>query len=183
MKKVLLICSLVILLIAFFIGWKFLGPATGFKSDVKFLYIPSQGVNQNRLLEILEKDSIVKSPAAFNWLAGRLDYWKEIKPGKYKISSGDNLVHIVRLLKSGRQTPVNLVITKLRTKEDFASLVGRKFECDSSQFINYLGSEDSLKKYQVDSNTVMTLVFPDTYTYFWNTTPSRIFIKLVKRYD
>jgi UPF0755 protein len=77
---------------------------------------------------------------------------------------------------------VNLVITKLRTKEDFASLAGRKFESDSLQVIEYLNNPDSLKKYNLDTNTVMTAVFPNTYTYFWNITPGKIFEKLIKQY-
>jgi len=74
------------------------------------------------------------------------------------------------------------VITKLRTKEDLASMVGKKFECDSASFMRFLLNNDTLKSYDVDSNTVMSMVFPNTYTYFWNTTPSRIFKKLFAAY-
>jgi UPF0755 protein len=74
--------------------------------------------------------------------------------------------------------PVNLVITKLRTREDLASLIGRKFECDSASFMRYMNNTDTLKFYELDTNTFMTMVFPNTYTYFWNTTPSRIFKKM-----
>jgi UPF0755 protein len=66
----------------------------------------------------------------------------------------------------------------LRTREDLADLVGRKLECDSSTFIHFLNNSDSLKSYGLDSNTVMTMIIPNTYTYFWNTTPSRIFKKM-----
>jgi UPF0755 protein len=87
------------------------------------------------------------------------------------------------MLKNGHQEPVNLVITKLRTREDLASLAGRKFECDSAAFMAYISSADSLRQFNLDSNTVMTSVFPDTYTYFWNITPSKIFAKLRNNYE
>ena len=61
-------------------------------------------------------------------------------------------------------------------------MVGKRFECDSSAFMHYLLHNDSLKEYKVDSNTVMTIIFPNTYTYFWNTTPARIFKKLFAAY-
>ena len=52
------------------------------------------------------------------------------------------------------------------------------FECDSVQVINFLNNDDSLKKYSLDTNTVMAAVVPDTYTYFWNITPDKIFRKI-----
>jgi UPF0755 protein len=42
---------------------------------------------------------------------------EKLKAGRYEIKKGMSLFDIVRLLRNGRQTPVNLVITKLRTKE------------------------------------------------------------------
>jgi UPF0755 protein len=111
-----------------------------------------------------------------------MDYRTNVKAGKYEIKKDESLINILRMLHNGRQTPVNLVITKLRTKEDLASMVGKKFECDSASFMRFLLNNDTLKTYEVDSNTVMSIVFPNTYTYFWNTTPSRIFKKLFAAY-
>src|SRR5690606_8448155 len=99
-----------------------------------------------------------------------------------RINGGDNIISMLRRLRNGWQTPVNLVITKIRTKENLASLVGKRFECDSAAFMRFLLNQDTLIKYQLDSNTVMTVVLPDTYTFFWNTTPSRIFQKLYGQY-
>ncbi len=56
--------------------------------------------------------------------------------------------------------------------------MGKKFECDSVSFFEFLHNKDSLKQYGLDSNTAMTAIFPDTYTFFWNTNASRIFKKL-----
>lgn len=181
MKKVLLAIVIIVLLVGLFLGWKFFGPAPYFNATYKFLYIPSGEATKERVLQLMQKDSMIRNIGNFNWLAERMNYWKQVKPGKYKIESGNNILDIIRLLRNGKQTPVNLVITKLRTKEDLASLVGRKFESDSLLMISYLYSSD-LAEHQLDSNTVMTAVFPDTYTYFWNTTPAKIFDKLIRQY-
>ncbi|HET7119521.1 MAG TPA: endolytic transglycosylase MltG, partial [Hanamia sp.] len=79
---------------------------------------------------------------------------------------------------SGKQVPVNLVITKLRTKEDLAKKIAEHFEVDSLTVINFLNNSDSLRQFDVDSNTVMTDVIPNTYTYVWNTPVKKIFSKL-----
>jgi UPF0755 protein len=85
----------------------------------------------------------------------------------------------VRMLYNGSQSPVKLSFNKLRTKEDLAAMVGARFECDSADMMRFLSSPDSLKAFGVTPETAMTLVFPDTYTYYWNTTPGRIYRKFV----
>jgi UPF0755 protein len=135
-------------------------------------------MNYAELDSMLNKDEVLAHPAVFNWLAKRLSYPAAIKAGKFEIHQGMNLLDILKMLRNGRQVPVNLVITKLRTREDLASMVGRKFECDSAAFMRFLNNTDTLSTYGLDTNTVMTLVFPNTYTYYWNTTPSRIFKKM-----
>ena len=57
---------------------------------------------------------------------------RTVKAGKYKITDGMSLYHLVKMLRSGKQVPVNLVITKLRTKEDLAKKIAANFETDSA---------------------------------------------------
>jgi len=182
MKKTVLIVLLVLLAVAGFFAWKLVGPATSF-SDKTYYLLVKTGSNYTDVKATLEKDEVLASPAFFDLLAKQVDYPDKVKAGRYAIKKGMSLLHIVRMLKNGQQEPVNLVITKLRTREDLASLAGRKFECDSGSFMQFISNTDSLKQYHLDSNTVMTAVFPDTYTYFWNTTPSRIFSKLYSNYE
>lgn len=178
MKKLILILSLLILLIAGAAAWVFLGPATGFADKKKPLYIRTDAATKSAVSDSLKAEHLVSNSAAFNWLASRMDLWSRIKPGKYEINKGSSLLSIIRQLRNGRQTPVNLVITKLRTKEDFARLVGHRFECDSAQVMDFLNNPDSLQQFNTDTLQAMTLVLPDTYTFFWNTTPQKIFTKL-----
>jgi len=135
-------------------------------------------MNYDQLDSMLKKDDVLAHPGVFNWLARRVSYPTAIKAGKFEIHRGMSLLNILKMLRNGRQSPVNLVITKLRTREDLASMVGKKFECDSAAFMRYFNNTDTLKFYGLDTNTVMTDVFPNTYTYYWNTTPSRIFKKM-----
>jgi UPF0755 protein len=176
-NRIILILTLAVLFTIGFLGWKFLGPATAFDGEKYYLYIKT-GMNFNQELRLLEDDHVLRSPSFFEWLADKLDYPKNIKAGKYEIKRGMDLVAIVRMLHNGRQVPVHLVITKLRTKEDLCSFIGKRFECDSASMMQFLENADSVKNYGLDTNTIMTAVFPNTYTFFWNTTPSRIFRKL-----
>jgi UPF0755 protein len=178
MKRLLSLTLILLLAIVGYVAWLVIGPTTGFAENVKYLYIPSDSAQKDLVLQIIERDSIVGNPTIFSLLANRLDYWKAIKPGKYKIEKGYSALKIVRVLHNGKQEPVKLVIIKFRTKEALAGAIGRKLEVDSIKIISFLNNNDSLKSFGLDSNTAMSAIFPDTYIYFWNTTaPSKVYRK------
>ncbi len=177
MKKILLILLFAVVLLAVAGAFVILGPATNFRQSKYDLFVKT-GTTYPELLERIRSEQILKFPAIFDQLARRADYPQKIKAGKYGIKKGESLLNILKMLRNGRQEPVNLVITKLRTREDFAGLVGRKLECDSASFLAYILNADSLRGFGLDSNTVMTAVLPDTYTFYWNTTASRVFRKI-----
>ncbi|MBD0365181.1 MAG: endolytic transglycosylase MltG [Flavisolibacter sp.] len=180
MKKVLVICLIVLLIVTAVGAWMVFGPATGFESERRTLYIRTKAANKAAVLDSLRVNKIVKQTSLFSWLATRMNYWKNIKPGKYDIKKGSNLISIIRQLRNGQQTPVNFTITKIRLKEDLARMAGTKFEFDSADMILFLNNADSLKKYNADPETALWVVMPDTYTYFWNTTPEKVYKKMAE---
>jgi len=167
---------IVLLLAAGYICWTLFGPTVS-EPNGKYLYIPT-GSNYQVVKDSLTKNKIISGTFWFDKIASYLDYDKSIKPGRYKIKDGMSLINLVRMLRSGNQSPVNLVIIKLRTKEDLAKKIGNNFECDSISVIRFLNSNDSLSKYNLDSNTAMTAVIPNTYTLKWNNSTSTLFKKL-----
>lgn len=163
-----------------YVSWAFISPATTFKEDKATLYIRTNAATRQAVTDSLEKNGVIKNRTAFEWLAGRMNYWENIKPGMYEIKKGSNLLAIIRQLRNGKQTPVNLVLRKMRLKEDLARLTGGKFEFDSTEMINYLNNNSYLNQEGIDTGTIMFYVLPDTYTYFWNSTPEKVFEKLVQ---
>ncbi|MEI6945758.1 endolytic transglycosylase MltG [Paraflavisolibacter sp. H34] len=180
MKKIILLLLVLLLLGAAIVGWIFLGPATGFSERKQVLYISSHAATKRAVIDSLQQRAIVKNTSFFTLLADQLDYWKNIKPGKYEVPKGTSLLSLVRMLRNGRQTPVNLVITKLRTRADLARLAGSRFEFDSAVMLQFLITPDSLRSFSIDPATSMALVLPDTYTFFWNTTPHKVYQKLAE---
>jgi UPF0755 protein len=178
MKRILKVILIAIVVITGVAAWIILSSATGFSTKNEYLYIRKDAASREAVLDSIEKNKIVTNSTAFIFLADRLGYWENIKPGKYEIKKGTSLLDIVRMLRNGRQSPVNLVITKLRTKEDFARFTGARFEFDSSDIISFLNSADSLKKYNADTATALWIVLPDTYTFLWSTSPSVVYQKL-----
>jgi UPF0755 protein len=177
MKKKIIYTILALILIGgAFIGFKIFGPMVN-APEKKYFYI-STGENYEGVIADLHDLKIITSEFWFNLVAKKLNYPKAIKAGRYEIKNGTSIFNLVRMLRSGSQSPVRLVINKIRTKEDLAQKIASGFECDSLSFISLLNNSDSLKKYNLDTNTVMTAVIPDTYSILWNTSPAKIFKKL-----
>ena len=174
-KKIIISLTLIVIIAAAFFGWKFFGPAVS-TPEGEFFYIKTGATYSDVKKDLINKRFLHNA----KWfdLASKIFKYKKIKPGRYKLTKGMNLYDLVRKLKTGNQTPVNLVITKLRTKEDLARRLSNYFEFDSLLAINYLNNGDSLKKFGLDSNTLLTAILPNTYTFYWNTTPEKVFRRL-----
>ena len=82
------------------------------------------------------------------------------------------------MLKAGKQSPVRLVINKLRLKEDLAGKIGKTFEIDSLEAINFLSNKDSIAAYKLDDNTLLSAIIPNTYELNWNTSFKKVFSRL-----
>lgn len=175
-KKIIFIPISLILILAAFAAWIFFGPTLSNKNS-KYIYIKTGATYSNVKEELINK-KIINNSTWFNLLAKILKYNDAIKAGRYEITSGMSIYNLLKNLRNGKQAPVNLIINKLRTKENFAQKVAANFECDSLSVITFLNNKDSLANFNLDSNTAMTAVIPNTYSIFWNTSPSKIFAKL-----
>jgi len=175
-RKVFLFILFLIGLVITYVAWNIFGP-TIHNPDKSFLYIKT-GSNYQNVKNTLIKNKMISNTFWFDRIARYADYPKKVKAGKYKIESGMSVYHLVKMLGTGRQVPVNLVITKMRTKEDLAKKIADNFEVDSATVINFLNNEVSVGQFDVDTNTVMTDVIPNTYRYTWNTSMKNIFKKL-----
>lgn len=180
MKKTIRIVLILVVLVAIFSAWKVFGPSVSAPPD-KFLYIKS-GSSFSEMRGELISQKIISSPQWFDWLSSAVGF-KTARAGKYEIKKGMSLLDLVRVLKNGRQTPVKLVITKFRLKEDLARRLGQQFEFDSSAAMQFLNSNDSLKTFGLDTNTAMAAVMPDTYSFYWNTNPQKIYQRLFEHWQ
>jgi UPF0755 protein len=175
-KKIIYSIVLIILIGGGYVAWQVFGPTVN-APEGKYFYIKTGSTYQDVKNSLVEQN-IIGGTFFFDKLANQAKYPNAVKAGRYEIKKGLSLYNLVRMLRAGNQAPVKLVINKLRTKEDLAQKLAANFEADSSSFSSFLNNADSLQKYDLDSNTVITAVIPNTYSILWNTSPGRIFKKL-----
>lgn len=158
----------------------FLRSATSFEKESVSLLIPTRKANKKFVKELVSDHVTSVQFTTFLAMAEWTGYWKNIRPGKYVIKKNASIFNIFRKLYGGHQTPVTLTINKFRTKRDFASYAGEKLEFGTNELLRFISSSDSLDQFDVTPTTMMTLVIPDTYEFYWNTTP-RAFLEKLKK--
>lgn len=136
--------------------------------DEKYFYI-HKGEDFRQVKNELISKKIIPSGFYFELLSVAGNYRDRIKPGRYEIRKGTSLFTLFRKLRSGNQDAVRLVINKLRTRYDLAGKLGMNFEADSIDFIQFLSSNDSLHQMGLDTHSVMTIIIPNSYLIYWNT--------------
>ncbi|MFZ5978742.1 MAG: endolytic transglycosylase MltG [Hydrotalea flava] len=178
MRKI--IGTVVVLIVIITIGflWFLESPATAFNDKKTYFTLSDNSLSSQQITQSLKQQQIIKYGWPFQFVLKELHIAKHIKPGKYEVNKDASLLSIIRMLKNNRQASINLVITKLRVKEDLAKLIAKNFSTDSVQVMQFLNSNDSLKEYHVDTATIFTIILPDTYTFYWNTSIRKIFNKL-----
>jgi len=175
MRRSVLIFLAIIIIIGLYSAWNIFGPVVS--SNEKYFYIRT-GAGYEEVKKQLLNKKIIPKWFFFDKVSKQVKYDKRIRPGRYEIKNGSNLISLVRMLKGGDQSPVRLVINKLRTREDFAKKISENFEADSITVIRFITSNDSLSQWQLDSNTALTAVIPNTYEFLWNTPFKKIFSRL-----
>lgn len=157
-------------------------PNTGPLQKGPFFYVHT-GYTYDSVVRDLETGGYIKDMRTFKFLSNRLGLPENIHPGKYKIDKGMSNHAIIRLLRSGRQQPIKLVVRKTRSKNDIIRFLGKNLEADSNEIVNLFHDSTYLAQFGLDTNTVLAGIMPDTYEFFWATSADKAFRKIVKNYQ
>lgn len=182
-KKNIRIILLIIVLIAGSAGLHYYN--TLFKSNIndnseEYLYIPTHSTFDD-VINIVKQKNIIIDTETFAWVAKRMKY-KNVKPGKYKITKGMSNVELIRMLRAGKQEPVKLQYQNIRLKKNFAGYIGTQLEIDSTQFLSMLDSMDLLRTLGFDEDNIFCMFIPNTYEFYWNTSADKFITKMHDEY-
>ncbi len=177
---ILIVCLVLLLGTATNFSLKLFRSNTNKQFEQGYLYIPT-GSNLDDVVAIIKAQHILNNTESFKWVASKMNF-KNIKPGKYKITKGLSNIELVRLLRSGKQEPIKLTFQNIRLKTDFAGYIGKNFEIDSLAFLNMLDSIDLVRQYGFDEETIFCMFIPNTYELYWNTSKEKFFERMQKEY-
>ncbi len=158
--------------------WLLFTDGTRLKEKSSYFFIADSSIKKELVLADIKQKELVKYPFILELYTNITGIWDHLKPGKYEIKKGQSIWRIARTISNGRIAEIRLVINHIRTKEDLAKLISKNFSPDSVEVMNFLNSRDSLKQWKVDTSNVVTLIIPDTYSFYWNVSLNKIFEKL-----
>jgi len=175
--------GVVLLAIFLYFVYIFFAPNVFPKTNEKaFLCIPDSS-NFEDVIKLMEKEAKVSNTASFKQVANLLKYGKKIRSGRYELKTGMNNFQLVRILRSGRQTPVQLSFNNIRTKEQLAARLSSQLMADSVSILTLLNDTAFLATYNLNPNTSIAYFIPNTYEVFWNTNANKLFERMTKEYD
>lgn len=184
MKKKILYIILAIIVIALgaaAYGYSILN--TGFNID-KTVYIY---VDESRSFETLCKEvrdsAKVGNISNFDKLASLLDYKSNMKTGRYAVTPDMNVYELIKDLRSGHQTPVNLKFNNIRTKEDLAQRISEQLMMSKDALLNALNDSVKCSELGFNKETVAAMFIPNTYEYYWDVTIENFLQRMNKEYS
>jgi UPF0755 protein len=171
-----------VLLVLGWILYRLWGPAVDLY-EKRYFYIDRPSSTQ-QVAEQLTTETILSSDYWFLLVSSRLRL-ENIKPGRYQLKPGMSIVQLVRMFRNGQQSYVKLSIVKERTLQGLAGKIGTRTDTqlDSAMLLAFLTNQDSLRRFGVDTNTVLSIVMPFTYSIGWAETPGQMLQRMHTRYQ
>ena len=146
----------------------------------KELYV-SRHTDYEALLDSLKPN--IKHHFAFDIYAERLNLKESFKKGHYVVKDGMNVIEIVRMLKLGLQTPVNVTMNNVKIPAQLAGKLAAQLEADSVELVNVLTDKALAKKMGFESPLTMFSIFlPNTYEFYWTVKPEEFVERMYKEY-
>ncbi len=148
------------------------------------LLIPSQS-SYSDVIDLLTKSKILNDINSFKQVSGWMNYGKDdnIPSGRYDIKQGWNNKQLISKLRSGDQDPIKVTINNVREIQNLSAKFASYLEVDSSTLLRTIISDSVLKKYDADIGNIMTLFIPNTYEFWWDSSPKEIVDRMSKEYD
>ena len=183
--RIFLLVSVVLLAVGGFFAWRMystaFGPGPRFDDGARILLIP-KGSTFDQVVESLKAEGSVTDEKAFRLLAEHKKYPRRVKPGRYRIESGTSLNELINKLRSGDQDPVRITFTNIKTLHQLAGQVAKYIEADSTELIQVMHDPATVDRLGFRSETMISVFIPNTYEFWWTTTPEEFLERMAKEY-
>ena len=175
--------SVMAISLSFYFYQIFFSPNVLIESDRNYMLKIGSNDTFKTVSNRLYDDLVVNDLVSFGFLSKILDYQENVKPGLYTLQPKMTNLELVRLLRSGKQTPVRVTFNNVRTKEDLAEKITANMEISKEQFLQLVQDSVYIRKFDFDEETIMSMFIPNTYELWWNTSPEALFDRMHREYQ
>ena len=147
------------------------------RETVLFVY------SSDTLLDIKNKISEFSSKNdAFLMVAAKKGFSKP-RIGRYLLKEDMSNNDLINLLRSGNQAPIKLSFNNQDTLEKLAGRVAQQLETDSISLLNSFTDSTFLSKNNLTEASVLQIFIPNSYEFYWNTSPKKFRDKMLREYN
>lgn len=130
----------------------------------------------------LYEEGYVNDLLSFSVLAKLMKYDQYVKAGRYVLSPEMSNLEAIRLLRSGRQEPVDVTFNNVRLKPELAQKLTANLEADADEFLALIQDSTVIAQYGFTDETIMTMFLPNTYEMFWTTQEKELLDRMYQEY-
>ncbi len=165
-----------------FYSWIYAPSLVNTTEEKVYFYIPT-GSEYGSVLHDLDTLGWLKKTKSFDWVARKKKYPDFVKPGRYELFRGMSNDSLVNLLRSGKQSEIELVFNTMRTLEYLAQVVGEQIEADSSSLISLFKDTSRMEVLGFSPESWTGIFIPNTYRFFWNTNADQFIERMKIEYE
>lgn len=118
----------------------------------------------------------------FRLLAKHNNFDKQKRTGRYAIKDGDNMHTLYTRIVSNQQTPVKVTVPSTRTIPQLIATVCNQLMIDSTELAQFTETPGYYRRIGYTKETLPTLFLPNTYEFYWNVSPERFMIRMMKEH-
>lgn len=101
--------------------------------------------------------------------------------GSYLVKPGETAYRLAMRLRGGLQDPVNVTVPNTRSVDKAVAAISDKLELSCGEL---MAAIDSVARCaDIDAACRSSLFLPDTYSVYWNVSPSRLAAKMLDEYN
>jgi UPF0755 protein len=175
--KYILIIAVIAIAIGIFFTSRVIVATAFFKNESKIFYLENE-CDVSTLADLLYQDSIISSPSQFLALAS-LKNFESARPGRFQFMNSESHNSIINKIRARSQKPLLIKVEGVRSIQQLAGVLGAQLQADSSQFISAFTSTAILEKYGVQKEEISSLIFPNTYEFYWTISPEEFLEKMM----
>lgn len=151
-------------------------------SETVYIYI-DKNTEYEEVVNQLQEKVALPNEDIFRFLANRMNYPNMVKTGRYAIDDGMTMPDLIRRLRSGSQSPINLTFNNIRTMESLAGRLSSQLMADSTSILNVLNDTSVAASYGFNEQTFGAMFIPNTYEVYWDTSIESLINRMKKEYD
>jgi len=178
----LLLFSILLSSFAFY-GYQVLySPNVLVEKEARYLII-EEGETFKSLQDKLYDDHYLEDLVSFSFLARLMDYDKNIRPGKYALKANMTNLETIRLLRSGRQEPVNVTFNNVRLISELPEKITANLAISPAAFDTALLEFVHNNEYGFNQYNIISMFIPNTYEVYYDISAKGLVERMHSEYE